>query len=156
MSKNVELTLCNLGGHPLTPFNRAKLLNVGFKIASAGDFDCFFFSDIDLFRVLKIMFSIICNFRKFLNFPYFAVNMLTNTNWRLYGNSTHNEIFEPLFRCLWMTEFHCNVLTSPATIPLGSTLKTSKYLTLKFSEARQRLQQSASFRPMAIPISSGV
>ena len=55
---------CNLGGHPLTPFNRAKLLNVGFKIASAGDFDCFFFSDIDLFRVLKVMFPIIANFQK--------------------------------------------------------------------------------------------
>jgi len=44
----VQFFIINQGGHPLTPFNRAKLLNVGFDIASAGDFDCFFFSDVDL------------------------------------------------------------------------------------------------------------
>ena len=37
-----------LGGHPDIPFNRAKLFNAGFQIAKEGDFDCFFFSDIDL------------------------------------------------------------------------------------------------------------
>ena len=37
-----------LGGHPLTPFNRAKLMNIGFDIAQRRDFDCIFFSDSDL------------------------------------------------------------------------------------------------------------
>ena len=37
------------GGHPSTPFNRAKLFNAGFSIASKDDYyDCFFFSDVDL------------------------------------------------------------------------------------------------------------
>ena len=50
--KNSMQVICNvlfLGGHPETPFNRAKLFNAGFKIAVEDEaYDCFFFSDIDL------------------------------------------------------------------------------------------------------------
>ena len=45
---DVQFFVINQGGHPDVPFNRAKLFNAGFQIAKKGDFDCFFFSDIDL------------------------------------------------------------------------------------------------------------
>ena len=38
-----------LGGHPETPFNRAKLLNIGFDLLKAKKFDCFIFFDVDIF-----------------------------------------------------------------------------------------------------------
>lgn len=37
------------GGHPETPFNRAKLLNIGFDLLRAKKFDCFIFFDVDIF-----------------------------------------------------------------------------------------------------------
>merc|ERR1712037_956377 len=34
--------------HDDSPFNRAKLLNIGFDVAKKDGFDCFFFHDVDL------------------------------------------------------------------------------------------------------------
>ena len=37
------------GGHPETPFNRAKLLNIGFDLLKGKKFDCFIFFDVDIY-----------------------------------------------------------------------------------------------------------
>ena len=40
--------LVNQGGPNDVPFNRGKLMNVGFQTAAADGFECFFFHDVDL------------------------------------------------------------------------------------------------------------
>ena len=47
--KSQQKELCELqkGGH-FRPFNRGKLLNIGFQEAVNDGFDCFFFHDVDL------------------------------------------------------------------------------------------------------------